>query len=78
MDVSPVLNPMGDMLTEMQGCLTQLCGNSAVGKSEAVAQLIAGKMAAMNLSIVQNTVQDSCDICLPYQNQCQGQLQKLK
>jgi hypothetical protein len=58
MDVSPA---MGDMLTEMQGCLKQLCGNSAVGNPEAVAQLIAEKMAAMNLSPVQNTVQDSCD-----------------
>ncbi len=53
MDVSPA---MGDMLTDMQGCLKQLCGNSAVGNPEAVAQLIAEKMAAMNIR-----VQDSCD-----------------
>ena len=55
MDVSPA---MGDMLTEMQGCLKQLCGNSAVGNPEAVAQLIAEKMAAMNLG--HNRVQDNC------------------
>ena len=53
MDVSPA---MGDMLTEMQGCLKQLCGNSAAGNPEAVAQLIAEKMAAMNAR-----GQDSCD-----------------
>ena len=53
MDVSPT---MGDMLTEMQGCLKQLCGNSAAGNPEAVAQLIAEKMAAMNVR-----VQDNCD-----------------
>ena len=53
MDVSPA---MGDMLTDMQGCLKQLCGNFAVGNPEAVAQLIAEKMAAMNIR-----VQDSCD-----------------
>lgn len=39
MDVSPA---MGDMLTEMQGCLKQLCGDSAVRDPEAVAQLIYG------------------------------------
>ena len=55
MDVSPA---MGDMLTEMQGCLKQLCGNSAVGNPEAVAQLIAEKMAAMNPG--HNRVQDNC------------------
>ena len=58
MDVSPA---MGDMLTEMQGCLKQLCGNSAIGSPEAVAQLIAEKMAAMNISPSQTRVQDSCD-----------------
>ena len=58
MDVSPA---MGDMLTEMQGCLKQLCGNSTVGNPEAVAHLIAEKMAAMNLSPAQNRVQGSCD-----------------
>lgn len=58
MDVSPT---MGDMLTEMQGCLKQLCGNSAVGNPEAVAQLIAEKMAAMNINPGQTRVQDSCD-----------------
>ncbi len=34
MVVSPA---MGDMLTEMQGCLKQLCGNSVVGDPKAVA-----------------------------------------
>ena len=58
MDVSPA---MGDMLTEMQGCLNQLCGNSAVGNPEAVAQLIAEKMAAMNISPGHNRLQDNCD-----------------
>jgi hypothetical protein len=46
MDVGPA---MGDMLTDMQGCLKQLCGNTTVGNPEAVAQLIAEKMAAMNI-----------------------------
>ena len=64
MDVSPA---MGDMLTEMQGCLKQLCGNSAVGNPEAVAQLIAEKMAAMNISPGQNRVQDNCDDVLALQ-----------
>ncbi len=58
MDVSPA---MGDMLTEMQGCLKQLCGNSAIGDPEAVAQLIAEKVAAMNISPGHNRVQDKCD-----------------
>ena len=58
MDVSPT---MGDMLTEMQGCLKQLCGNSAVGNPEAMAQLIAEKMAAMNIKPGPNRLQDSCD-----------------
>jgi len=52
---------MGDMLTEMQGCLKQLCGNSAVGDPEAVAQLIAEKVAAMNISPGHNRMQDKCD-----------------
>ena len=52
MDVSPA---MGDMLTEMQGCLKQLCGNSAVGNPEAVAQLIAEKMATMNIRVQDNS-----------------------
>ena len=56
MDVSPT---MGDMLTEMQGCLKQLCGNSSAENPEAVAQLIAEKMAAMNAR-----VQDNCDSVL--------------
>ncbi|KAA6418902.1 MAG: hypothetical protein FRX49_11128 [Trebouxia sp. A1-2] len=55
MDVSPA---MGLMLTEMQGCLKQLCGNSAAGNPEAVAQLIAEEMAAMNSSPGHNRVQD--------------------
>ncbi len=58
LDVSPA---MGDMLTEMQGCLKQLCGNSAVGNPEAVAQLIAEKVAAMNICSDHNRVQDNCD-----------------
>jgi len=58
LDVSPA---MGDMLTEMQGCLKQLCGNSAVGNPEAVAQLIAEKVAAMNISPGHNSMQDNCD-----------------
>jgi len=40
LDVSPA---MGDMLTEMQGCLTQLYGNAAIRDLEAEAQLIAEK-----------------------------------
>ncbi len=56
MDVSPA---MGDMLTEMQGCLKQLCGSSVVGDPEAVAQLIAEKVAAMNISPGPNSGQDS-------------------
>ena len=59
MDVSPA---MGDMLTEMQGCLKQLCGNSAVGNPEAVAQLIAEKMAAMNVGQGPDRLQDNCDV----------------
>ena len=47
LDVSPA---MGDTLTEMQGCLTQLYGNAAIRDPEAVAQLIAEKAAAMNTS----------------------------
>jgi len=58
MDVSPA---MGYMLTEMQGCLKQLCGHSAVGDPEAVAQLIAEKVAAMNISPGHNRVQDIFD-----------------
>ena len=56
-----VSSAMGDMLTEMQGCLKQLCGNSAVGNPEAVAQLIAEKVAAMNISPGHNSMQDICD-----------------
>ncbi len=58
---------MGEMLTEMQGCLKQLCGNSAVGNPEAVAQLIAGKMAAMNISPSQNSCDDSLALPAPKQ-----------
>ncbi|DBA98662.1 TPA: hypothetical protein ACH3X1_014442 [Trebouxia sp. C0004] len=58
MDMSPA---MGDMLTEMQGCLKQLCGNSAVGNPEVVAQLIAEKMAAMNISLGHSRVHDNYD-----------------
>ncbi len=56
LDVSPA---MGDMLTEMQGCLKQLCGNSAVGDSEAVAQLSAEKVTAMSISSGDGSVQES-------------------
>ena len=58
MDGSPA---MTEMLTEMQGCLKQLCGNSVVGSPEAVAQLIAEKMAAMNIKQGLDRLQDSCD-----------------
>ena len=73
MDVSPA---MGDMLTEMQGCLKQLCGSSVVGDPEAVAQLIAEKVAAMNISPGPNSGQNSDMMCLPYQHQLKCQLQK--
>ena len=56
-----VSSAMGDMLTGMQGCLEQLCGNSAVGNPEAVAQLFAEKVAAMNISPGHNSMQDICD-----------------
>ena len=56
MAVSPA---MGDMLKEMQGCLKQLCGSSAVGDPEAVAHLIAEKVAAVNISPGPNSGQDS-------------------
>ncbi len=56
MDVSPAV---GDMLTEMQGCLKQLCGSSVAGDPEAMAQLIAEKVAAMNISPGPNSEQDS-------------------
>ena len=58
MDAGPA---MGDMLTDMQGCLKQLCGNTAVGNPEAVPQLIAVKMAAMNIRQGPDRLQDSCD-----------------
>ena len=63
MDVSP----MGEMLTEMQGCLKQLCGKSAVGNTEAVAQLIAEKMVAMNISPSQNSCDDLLALPAPKQ-----------
>ena len=62
LDVSPA---MGDMLTEMQGCLTQLCGSSAIGDPEAVAQLIAEKVAAMNSSLGDTDAQDSLPKVVP-------------
>ena len=40
---------MGDMLTDIQACLKQLCGTSTVGDAETVAKLIAEKMTAMNV-----------------------------
>jgi len=45
LDISPA---MGDILTDMQSCLQQLCGSSMCGDPEAVARLIAEKIAAMN------------------------------
>ncbi len=44
LDISPA---MGDILTDMQSCLQQLCGSSMCGDPEAVARLIAEKIAAM-------------------------------
>ncbi len=41
---------MGEMLQDMQACLKQLCGSSAIGDPEAVARLIAEKISAMNIS----------------------------
>ncbi len=46
LDVSPA---MGDILTDMQGCLQQLCGSTACGDPEIVARLIAEQVAAMNI-----------------------------
>ncbi len=40
---------MGEMLQDMQACLKQLCGSSAIQDPEAVAKLIAEKMTAMNM-----------------------------
>ncbi len=42
---------MGEMLQEMQACLTQLCGSSAVGDPEAVARMIAEKISVKNISL---------------------------
>jgi len=41
---------MGEMLQDMQACLKQLCGSSAIPDPEAVARLIAEKVTAMNMS----------------------------
>ena len=41
---------MGEMLQDMQACLKQLCGNSAIQDPEAVAKLILDKVTAMNMS----------------------------
>ncbi len=60
LDVSPA---MGDMLTEIQGCLKQLCGNSAVGNPEAVAKLIVEKVETMNISQGHNSMLDKYHIC---------------
>ena len=56
---------MGEMLTEMKGCLKQLCGNSAIGNPEAVAQSMAKKMAAMNSSPSQNSCHGDDLLALP-------------
>ena len=50
---------MADMLPELQACSTQLCGSSAFGNPEAVAQLIAEKATAMNISSGDDCMQDS-------------------
>ncbi len=41
---------MGEMLQDMQACLKQLCGSSAIQDPEAVAKLTAEKVTAMNMS----------------------------
>ncbi len=41
---------MREMLQDMQACLKQLCGSSAIQNPEAVARLIAEKVTAMNMS----------------------------
>ena len=41
---------MGEMLQDMQACLKQLCGSSAIQDPEAVAKLILDKVTAMNMS----------------------------
>ncbi|DBA98280.1 TPA: hypothetical protein ACH3X1_001201 [Trebouxia sp. C0004] len=41
---------MREMLQEMQACLMQRCGNSAVRDPEAVARMIAEKTSAKNSS----------------------------
>ena len=41
---------MGEMLQDMQACLKQLCGSSAIQDPEAVAKLIVEKVTAMNMS----------------------------
>jgi hypothetical protein len=41
---------MGEMLQDMQACLKQLCGSSAVGDPEVVARLIAQNISAMNIN----------------------------
>ncbi len=57
LDVSPA---MGDILTDMQGCLQQLCGSTACGDPETVARLIAEKITAMNTgSGCDSSAQDS-------------------
>lgn len=55
LDVAPA---MGDMLADMQACLRQLCGASAVGDAETVAKLIAEKMASMNSCSAQGNPHD--------------------
>ena len=40
---------MGEMLQNMQACLKQLCGSSAIQDPEAVAKRIAEKVTAMNM-----------------------------
>ncbi|DBA86787.1 TPA: hypothetical protein ACH3X1_016630, partial [Trebouxia sp. C0004] len=58
---------MGEMLTDMQACLKQLCGASAVGDAETVAKLIAEKMKSMNSCSAQGSPHDTFeeDLTLP-------------
>ncbi len=64
LDVSPA---MGDMLSDMQAFLKQLCGASAVGDAETVAKLIAEKMTAMNICSAQGDPYETFeeDLALP-------------
>lgn len=58
LDVAPA---MGDMLADMQACLRQLCGASAVGDAETVAKLTAEKMASLNSCSAQGNPHDMAE-----------------